>query len=534
MARNYSVIGVTADYGVAEGAGQPRGGWLFDRLTGIVWGFGYLGCSDHSEVRIGGLNTMEFRLLGPVEIWVSSSPVAIGGTKPRALLAALLLEHGRVVPVTRLIDVLWREHPPRTARDVIQTYIKSLRRVFAEQGHQDVIVTQPPGYLARVEPMDVDVHLFVDLMSRARQCGDPQTAADLLRQSLALWRGPALAGMENTLLAGEAARLEEMRLRAIEERIAAEQALGRYEQLAPELTTLVAQHPTNERLRSQLMVTLYQLGRQSDALALYREGRQALIDELGIEPGAQLTTTHEAILRNDLQWQPISSTVEAAVPSQLPWVPAEFVGRSQESAALVQGLSSRPQVITGAGGTGKTTLAVHVASQMAPFYPDGQLYAHLDGMSQVPATANEVLSRFLRALRPTDARLPEGEHRSAGAPAETAQDFVSRGRHLAHAVEVCVQLSVRIERRHMVPHERRKLVFPVPPAPVITCGRDDRPCTRAADSCDLRQTQRVPREAESEARPPRWTIRLPTEGRCAGWPHGSWCAAHRARCPARR
>ncbi|HEX6684681.1 MAG TPA: BTAD domain-containing putative transcriptional regulator [Candidatus Limnocylindrales bacterium] len=350
---------------------------------------------------------MEFLLLGPVEVLESSAPVPLGGAKPKALLAALLLERGRVVPIMRLIDVLWGDSPPRTARDVIQTYVKSLRRTFAERGHDDVIVTQPPGYLVRVAPTDVDVHVFTDLLSRARQSGDPGNVAELLRQALELWRGPALAGMDYTLLAGEAARLEEMRLRAIEERISAEQTLGRYEELAPELTTLVAEHPTNERLRSQLMVTLYQLGRQSDALALYREGRQALIEELGVEPGAELTSTHEAILRNDLHWRPISSTVEAAIPSQLPWVPAEFVGRSGETAALLRGLPSRPQVIAGAGGTGKTTLAVHVAGKLAASYPDGQLYAHLDGMSQVPAAANEVLGRFLRALGMADARLPD-------------------------------------------------------------------------------------------------------------------------------
>lgn len=348
---------------------------------------------------------MEFRLLGPVEAWVGDQPVPLGGAKPRALLAALLLERGRVVPAARLVDVIWRDDPPETARALIQTYVKNLRRAFAAFGEANVIATRAPGYVVRIPAEALDMEIFARLLAESRQV-DSRRAATLLGQALALWRGPALAGLQDSLLAGEAARLDELRLTAVEERIAAELELGRQDHLA-ELIALVGAHPTNERLRGQLMTTFYRLGRQADALATYRAGRNLLVRDLGVEPGAELSGLHDAILRGDLpSGAGLPALAAVPVPAQLPPAPADFTGRSPERASL---LTARIgiHVISGQGGSGKTALATCAASDLAASFPDGQLFAELRGMSDNPAMPAEVLARFLRALGVADDRIPD-------------------------------------------------------------------------------------------------------------------------------
>jgi DNA-binding SARP family transcriptional activator len=265
---------------------------------------------------------VEFKLLGPVEVWSDGQPVPLGGAKPRALLAALALELSHVVPVNRLIDIVWGEDPPDTGRALIQTYVKNLRKSFADAGLPEVIVTASPGYVLRTPPESVDVNVFGALLDRARQ-SPPAEAIDLYRQAEALWRGSALAGLEDTPLVGEATRLDERRLAAVEERVAAEVALGRAD--LAELTGLVARHPTDERFRGHLMVTLYRMGRQADALASFRECRDLLIDELGVEPGAELNALHAAILRGDLA-AAAESASPARVPRQLPPVRDDLSG----------------------------------------------------------------------------------------------------------------------------------------------------------------------------------------------------------------
>ncbi|NRQ35398.1 tetratricopeptide repeat protein [Nonomuraea sp. NN258] len=358
---------------------------------------------------------MEFRLLGPVEVVAGGAAVPVGGWKPQTLLAALLLERGRVVPATRLIDVIWPHQPPDTARAVIQTYVKSLRQALAGHGLHDVIVTRAPGYLARTSPGELDLDVFERLVAEARRAATPQSVADLLESALALWRGPALAGLEDSLLAGEAARLEQLRLTVTEERIAADLELGRQERLLPELAALVAGHPANERLRGQYMIALYRLGRQSDALAAYREGQRALMDELGVDPGPELSGIHLSILRADdgLLGRPAEAVTRTAVPAQLPVVPADFTGRAAQIAALTEALMPRPgtwagpvQVIAGQGGSGKSTLAARVARQLAGCFPDGQIHAELRGTTEAPAEPAEVLGRLLKALGVDTPNLP--------------------------------------------------------------------------------------------------------------------------------
>ncbi|MDX3729546.1 AfsR/SARP family transcriptional regulator [Streptomyces caniscabiei] len=246
--------------------------------------------------------SLEYRLLGPVEVWTGGRRIPLGGPKPRALLAALLLRPGRVVSAGALIDTVWGDEPPDSARALVQTYVSGLRRALpaAAEG----IETRPPGYLLRVDgDRDrLDLRDFERLTAAGRDraaSGDHPGASELLGQALESWRGSALGGVGRALRV-EAERLEEARQAALEDRISADLASpGREQRLVAELTALVGTHPTRERLRGHLMLALYRLGRQADALTAYAEGRAVLADELGIDPGPGLRRLHEAILRSD-------------------------------------------------------------------------------------------------------------------------------------------------------------------------------------------------------------------------------------------
>ncbi|MGP3981960.1 BTAD domain-containing putative transcriptional regulator [Streptomyces sp. KR80] len=354
---------------------------------------------------------LDFRVLGPVEVWCDGRRLPLGGPKPRALLAALLLQPGRVVSADALVDTIWGEEPPDTARALIQTYVSGLRRSLPGE----VIETRPPGYLFRTDAGAVDRAAFERLVAESRRAaadGDHPTAARGLAEALALWRGPALGGIGEALRV-EADRLEEARLAALEERIAAElEASGHETELVAELTALVGAHPTRERLRGQLMVALYRLDRQADALAVYAEGRAVLADELGIDPGPGLNELYEAILRADPALltpasAASSSTTTGSVspvrPALLPPTIGDFTGREAPLDTLVAALSGPRDavpvmVLSGPGGVGKSTLAVEGAHQAASAYPDGQLYAELRGFTETPLPPEEVLGRLLRAL----------------------------------------------------------------------------------------------------------------------------------------
>ncbi len=232
---------------------------------------------------------IRFRVLGPVE------PVDLPGGKPRALFARLALEPGRVVPADALVDALWQE-PPASANKVVQVYVSQLRKTLGA----DTIETRAPGYLLKAEPGETDLGRFEQLAEEARGAREPARRAELLREALELWRGPALAAFREEPFADAAARrLAELRLLALEERIDAELELGEHAAAVPELEALVAEEPLRERPRAQLMLALYRSGRQAEALERYRAGRQLLVDELGIEPGPVLQGLERAILRQD-------------------------------------------------------------------------------------------------------------------------------------------------------------------------------------------------------------------------------------------
>jgi DNA-binding SARP family transcriptional activator len=238
---------------------------------------------------------MDFRLLGPMEVAGDEGPLALGGIKQRSLLAMLLLHANQVVSTDRLIDALWGASPPFTCTKSIQVYVSRLRKAMAD----DRLVTRAPGYVVYVDPTELDLTRFEQLVAEARRAS-PESASAKLREALSLWRGPPLADLAYEEFAqAEIARLEEMRLGAVEQRLEADLALSHHAELVAELETLVARHPLRERFRHQLMLALYRSGRQAEALEAYRHAREELSDELGLEPSESLKQLEAAILRQD-------------------------------------------------------------------------------------------------------------------------------------------------------------------------------------------------------------------------------------------
>src|SRR5256886_1737744 len=343
---------------------------------------------------------MEFRILGPLEVWEAGRPVTLSGAKPRALLAILLIQANRVVSTDRLIDLLWGEAPPDTVANTLQSCVSKLRRNL-EPGHvhgspHQVVIGQPPGYLIRIDKDQLDLTKFERLAGEARQsmaAGEPEAAAASLRTALALWRGPAFDNLADEPFAvAEANRLGEMRLRALEDRIEAELSLGRHADLVGELEALVAEHPPRERLRGQLMLAPYRSGRQAEASEVFYKTREVLVDQAGLEPGPELQRLLKAILNQDpgLELQP---RVEANRPSKIDNLPlplTSFVGRADAMAEVSRRLDgSRLLTLTGAGGIGKTRLAIEVARGLVEAYADGVALVELASLADpdlVPQT----------------------------------------------------------------------------------------------------------------------------------------------------
>ena len=238
---------------------------------------------------------LEFRILGPLEVADAGEPIQLHGQKQRALLALLLLEPNRVVSTDRIIDSLWGEEPPKTAATSLQNFVSQLRKLLGPE----TLLTKPPGYELRLEQEQLDFEQFRRLVDEAR--GEPPDArAEKLRRALSLWRGPPLGDLGfESFAQSEIARLEELRLVVVEDRVEAELEAGRHAELVGELETLAEEHPLRERLRAQLMLALYRAGRQAEALQIYHETRRVLVDELGIDPSPSLQQLHGSILRQD-------------------------------------------------------------------------------------------------------------------------------------------------------------------------------------------------------------------------------------------
>jgi DNA-binding SARP family transcriptional activator len=234
---------------------------------------------------------MEFRILGPVEVILGGDPVGINAPRQEIVLTTLLLEANRVVPVNRLVDALWDEDPPATAKGQVQIAMSALRRLLAVSGDGGVIVTRSPGYVIRVPDDALDLKGFESLAadgSAAAAEDRLEEAVQKLRGALALWRGPVAEGVESKVVQAAAVRLNESRLGLWEECIDLELRLGRHHALIGALSELVAKYPLRERLRAQLMLALYRSGRQAEALDAFRNARAVLNEELGLEPGEEL------------------------------------------------------------------------------------------------------------------------------------------------------------------------------------------------------------------------------------------------------
>jgi DNA-binding SARP family transcriptional activator len=264
---------------------------------------------------------VEYRILGPLSVRDGGENRPLRGATQRALLAVLLLDANRVVPLDTLVDELWGEEPPETAVKIIHNGVSQLRRVL---GDPDRLVTQSPGYVLRVEPGELDAEVFALLAAegqRALDEGRAEDAAERLGAALDLWNGRALADVALERSAHtEAARLEDLRLTVLEDRTEAQLALGRHRELVAELEALVAEHPLRERLRLQLVLALYRAGRQAEALDAYRKTRQFFVDELGLEPSPPLQRLEQAVLRQDpsLELEPVSRAAVAAPPRTTP------------------------------------------------------------------------------------------------------------------------------------------------------------------------------------------------------------------------
>ncbi len=366
-----------------------------------------------------------FRILGPLRAVGAAGPVRIPPGRQEVILAALLLEANRVVSTDYLVDLVWAEEPPDTARIQVQICVSRLRKGMADAGIDAAIVTRPPGYLLQIDAGTLDLAVFNTQVAQARALvkeGRAAEAAERLRAVVGLWRGPCLNGIPSEALRTKALRLDEDRLAAIETYLELELSLGRHHQLVGEIGRLIGEHPLRERLRGQYMLALYRSGRQAEALEAYRAGRSLLIEELGLEPGEQIRLLETAILSGDPDLrvdaeplgpaapapahEPQRQAFHAGQPHQLPAATADFVGGEAlidvARAALIGGDEHQATgvlVIVGKPGVGKSTAATYLAHRLSgEHFPDGQLYCDLRGIGVEQVSAKEVLGRFLRAL----------------------------------------------------------------------------------------------------------------------------------------
>ena len=399
-----------------------------------------------------GRPSLIFLALGPLTVLADGVELPLGGARPRAILALLLLNLNQVVPIDRIVDEVWAEAAPPTVRAQVHANISRLRRLL--QRSKAEIRTHEAGYLLRADPAQFDVTVFDQHVREGRRllaAGIPAAAADRLDAALRLWRGTPFGGVEQRVTAPEVARLLQVRLDAVQARSEAYLRLGRGPEVLAKLAAAVTEHPLREDLRRLLMLAHYQGGGRADALEAFRDGRRVLREELGLDPGPELVAIHEAILRdepslNRIYRRPVTTGRRApdfptGTPAQLPAADGHFTGRATQL-ALLDGLvqpasvdlegggvasgaarrsAGEPVValISGPAGIGKTELAVHWAQRVRASFPDGQL--HLDfaaARDQGGWTPAQAVAQLLRDLGvpterlPTDRRAAEGLYRT--------------------------------------------------------------------------------------------------------------------------
>jgi DNA-binding SARP family transcriptional activator len=364
---------------------------------------------------------MEFRILGPIEaVAGDGSTVRLPRGRAQVVLAVLCAEAGREVSYDRLIDLAWNGHPPETSETQLHGLISALRRAFGAD--REVIVTQAHGYVLRAQ---VDLARMRALLAQARHSldgGRAEEAAAGFTEAIALWRGRPFTGVDSVELAAIADAIEQEYVRALEDYAQVELRRGNPAALAQQLGAWVGAYPLREELRAGYIAALARSGRQAEAIATYHQLRVQLAEELGVDPGANLRALYQQVVSGELS-APGPSEV---TPAQLPATVGDFTGRAKDVTRLLGALAGRDEqaaalvisAVSGIGGIGKSTLAVHVAHQAAAGFADGQLYANLAGTSTDPTAPAEVLARFLRDLGvpadqvPTDADELSARYRS--------------------------------------------------------------------------------------------------------------------------
>ncbi|GAB3744424.1 BTAD domain-containing putative transcriptional regulator [Amycolatopsis oliviviridis] len=342
---------------------------------------------------------MRFAVLGAIEAYVDERPVDLGHAVQQGVLAALLVDAGRVVPADQILDRVWNDRLPHRAVDNLYTYISRLRRIEGVD-----IVRRQGGYVLDVDPDDVDLHRFRALVEEAYGLADAEAVVPL-DEALALWRGEPFGSLGTPWFAALRGRLVKERFAAWLHRNDIVLRLGGHAELIPGLLAATAEHPRDERLAGQLMLALYRDGRQAESLSLYDRLRRRLAEEQGVDPSPPLRRLHLQVVSADAA---IAAPVEPAAPCQLPARPPVFVGRAGELEAL-DGRSSGVVVIGGPGGVGKTSFVLRWAHDRLDRFPDGQLYVNLRGFdpTAAPLEPGVVLRGFLDALQVSPERIPD-------------------------------------------------------------------------------------------------------------------------------
>ncbi|HTJ33502.1 MAG TPA: BTAD domain-containing putative transcriptional regulator [Dactylosporangium sp.] len=372
---------------------------------------------------------MRVRLLGPIDVVVGDEPRPVQGLRRKAVLAVLGLHAGEVVSTGRLVELVWDGAPPPNAVNALQSHLSYLRRTLSDKA---AVRSRPPGYVLDVGADGTDVAVAERLIAAGLQDRDDAARARDLQRALELWRGQPMADATGvTWLEEQAQRLEQLWLQGKRALLQARLGLGQHAQLLPELEQLTREHPFDEQLHGQLMLALYRMGRQADALGAFQRLRRTLRDDLGIEPGNALRGLESAMLRQDADLDPPPAPVRAApeperrdaaepagpVPAQIPLAVRTFAGRAGQLARLdallpaewtPPGSAVFVAVVSGTAGVGKSALAVHWAHRVADRFPDGQLYVNLRGFDPAnrPMPPADAVRGFLDALGVPAERIP--------------------------------------------------------------------------------------------------------------------------------
>jgi DNA-binding SARP family transcriptional activator len=368
---------------------------------------------------------VQFSVLGPVRLHRQGSEAGAGQPRQCAVLASLLLRAGKPVSLSKLVDDVWGDEAPPSAVGSVRTYVYRLRQALGEQSYSSVSLVDG-GYLLHIQPDALDLNRFKETTARAREArstGDLESAASLLTEGLEMWKGVALAGVPGPFADQQRSVLGEMRLTCAEEQLACEVERGRYAEAAAELSALLVEHPLRERVCGLLMTALYGAGRQSEALTIYHTTSHLLRQRLGVSPSPELQQVHERILSGRFQLPQTADRPKVApatppphAPAQLPAALPSLVGREREQEQVERlaadaEASSSVAICTvgGLAGVGKTAFATTVAHRLADRFPDGQLFADLQGAGPEaePRDPAQVLEDFLQSLGVRVEDMPE-------------------------------------------------------------------------------------------------------------------------------